>query len=96
MRRSAEASCDSGAKAGSTLPAARRTIRCHWGATVAAITPAATANAPAKTRTLTTATIEPTPWQASEQPVDNSLNHCLISEFRAGSIFADFASPQRR
>ena len=37
MRRSAEASCDSGVKAGSILPAARRTIRCHCGATVAAI-----------------------------------------------------------
>jgi hypothetical protein len=93
MRRSAEASCDNGAKAGSTWPAARRAIRCHCGATV---TPIATRNAPENTRTLTTATIETTPWQAREQPVDNSLNHCLISEFPAVSIFADFTMPQRR
>ncbi len=46
------------------MPRARRTIRCHCGATVTAITPAAVANAPENTRTLTTATIGPTPWQA--------------------------------
>jgi len=69
MRRSAEASSDSGEKAVSTWPEARRAMRCHCGTTLAAITPTAHRNAPPNSTTpsieTTVAIIEPTPSQVA-------------------------------
>ncbi|PAV92849.1 hypothetical protein WR25_11223 [Diploscapter pachys] len=74
-------------------------MRRHCGATVAIITPAAARNAPTNTRPDSTATIEPTPSQGCEHPVDNSLNPCFIGRApqpRMGGIIARCAWPNGR